>query len=153
MNGARVLLPLLIGLSLTATRPASAQWSAPATMQYGMGLGPINLMIGNLSFGQLAFDSIAHPKGSQAQKAQQASLSFTRSPSVAEEFKSKFIANVVKQGADHRLLVLAIAEGPRGCLKRVLIAIDLVADLVTAQHLQGVDDMARYVLDQRLIFA
>src|SRR5215472_3177280 len=66
-------------------------------------------------------------------------------------FRRQGVADIVEEGADHRLLIGAVTEGPACRLQRMLVAVDLVADLVARQAIQHTDDLVGQALYQWFI--
>ena len=66
-------------------------------------------------------------------------------------FRGQSVADVVEEGADHRLLIGAVAEGPGRRLERMLVAVHFIAHLVAGQPVQHADDLVGQPLNQRFI--
>jgi hypothetical protein len=80
-----------------AAQPAAAQWNAGATMNYGMGMGPISLMVGAQSLGRLEIENArraASPgkgRASAPATVDPARFAFTRSPEVSQAVREQLV--------------------------------------------------------------
>jgi hypothetical protein len=70
-------------------------------MALGQGMGPINLMIGNLSMGSRALDGARHGR-SASPAADAARFNFTRSPEIAREVREQVIAALSRTNPANR---------------------------------------------------
>jgi hypothetical protein len=88
---------------------AFAQWNPAATMMLGQGLGPINLMVGNLSFGISTFSAYTHGRSGAAGQAaptaaEAARFNFTRSPEISERVREQYIATLTRTHPESRAM-------------------------------------------------
>lgn len=84
--------------TLLAAQPAAAQWNAAATMNYGMGMGPIAMMVGQQALGRQTLENARiHASGTAASRtraptaADAARFDFSRSPEVSETMRQQMV--------------------------------------------------------------
>jgi hypothetical protein len=95
-------LAALAAVLTALSSPAFAQWNPAATMMLGQGMGPINLMVGNLSVGRTAFSAYTQEASGTARSgspgqaapaaAEAARFNFTRLPEISEQVREQYIA-------------------------------------------------------------
>jgi hypothetical protein len=93
----RLRLDLLTAvLSALTAQPAAAQWSGAATYNFGMGMGPIAMMVGQQALGRQTLENArAHASGPRTRAptaADAARFDFTRSPEVSQAMREQMVA-------------------------------------------------------------
>jgi hypothetical protein len=98
----------LVSLVLCAV-PVQAQWDPGATASLGAGMGPINLMTGNLNLGRISLaerSAAANGTGTANRPASSGNASgvllFTSSPVVSADIRQKMIQSTVAHAAPEK---------------------------------------------------
>jgi hypothetical protein len=112
MRPPRMRLPWLFRVVTTAlaavlTRPAFAQWNGAATMNYGMGMAPIAMMVGEQSLGRMSLQnarsaSPGRTRTAAPTAADAARFDFTRSPEVSDEVREQVVAAMTQANPANR---------------------------------------------------